>query len=240
MLEQVKHYYGNVLKTTADLQTNACCTAESLPAPLSAVLQQLAPEVVERYYGCGLVVPDALHGLRVLDLGCGTGSTAIVHAPYVKHIHATDISPNMIEIAKRKAAAEGTSNITFDVASVEDLEVTEGSLDAVLGLSILHLLEDKAAAIAGAFALLKPGGVFVTTTPCIADSMRWFRYLVPVGRLLGLFPLVKVFGSDDLRRSLVEAGFELDYEWQPDDGRTLFIVARKPEQAAPAALRDAD
>ena len=158
--------------------------------------------------------------MEVLEFGCGTGSTAIVHAPYVKHIHATDISPNMIEIAKRKAAAEGTSNITFDVASVEDLEVTEGSLDAVLGLSILHLLEDKAAAIADVFDMLKPGGVFVTTTPCIADSMRWFRYLVPVGRLLGLFPLVKVFGSDDLRRSLVEAGFELDYEWQPDDGRT--------------------
>ena len=167
--------------------------------------------------------------MAVLELGCGTGSTAIAHAPFVKHIHATDISPNMIEIAKRKAAAEGIANVTFEVSSVEALEAREARFDAVLGLSILHLLEDKAAAIAKAFALLRPGGVFVTTTPCIADSMRWFRYVVPVGRFFRLFPLVKVFGSDDLRRNLTGAGFELDYEWQPDDGRTLFVVARKPE-----------
>ena len=42
--------------------------------------------------------------LEVLEFGCGTGSTAIIHAPYVKHIRAIDISSNMIDIAQDKAA----------------------------------------------------------------------------------------------------------------------------------------
>ncbi len=51
--------------------------------------------------------------MEVLEFGCGTGSTAINHAPYVKHIHAIDISSKMIEIAQGKADAEKVTNVTF-------------------------------------------------------------------------------------------------------------------------------
>lgn len=166
--------------------------------------------------------------MKIMEFGCGTGGTAIAHAPNVQHVLATDISPRMIEIARDKAATGGVENVTFEVATIEALEATDGSFDAVLGLSILHLLEDKEAAIAKVHKLLKSGGVFVSSTVCLGDTMRWFRFIGPIGKALGLMPLVQVFTRKELEDSLVAAGFELDYVWQPNEGRVDFIVARKP------------
>lgn len=166
--------------------------------------------------------------MELLEIGCGTGSTAILHAPYVKHIRAIDFSANMIAIARGKAETEHIHNVTFEQAAIEDLESSEQSLDAVLGLSILHLLEDKEAAIARVYQLLKPGGIFITSTPCIGDTMGWFKLIAPIGRFLGVFPFVAVFTTQELETSLTHAGFELDYQWQPSKGKAVFIVANKP------------
>lgn len=167
--------------------------------------------------------------MEVLEIGCGTGSTAIVHAPFVKHIRATDISPKMIEIAKGKAAAEKVDNLTFEVSSVDDLDVADRSLDAVLALSILHLLEDRDEAIAKVHKMLKKGGVFVTSTVCLGDTMRFFKVLAPIGKFLGIMPLLRVFTVRELMTSLTEAGFAIDCEWQHGKGRVSFIVARKTD-----------
>ncbi len=167
--------------------------------------------------------------MEVLEFGCGTGSTAIIHAPHVNHIRAIDISANMIEIAQAKADAQNIENITFEQATIEDISVAEQSLDVVLGLSILHLLEDKEAAIAKVYKILKPGGLFVTSTACLGDTMQWFKLIAPVGRFFGLMPLVKVFTAKDLEKSLTDAGFGIDYQWQPGQGKAVFIVAKKAE-----------
>ncbi|MEO1209482.1 MAG: class I SAM-dependent methyltransferase [Cyanobacteria bacterium J06638_20] len=166
--------------------------------------------------------------MEVLEIGCGTGSTAILHAPYVNHIRAIDFSANMLAIARDKAAAQNISNITFEQTSIDQLQVEEQSIDAVLGLSILHLLEDKEAAIAQVYALLKPGGIFVTSTACLGDAMPWFKWIVPLGRSLGFFPLVTVFTVDDLVKSLSQTGFTIDHQWQPGKNKAVFIVAKKP------------
>lgn len=165
--------------------------------------------------------------MRVLEIGCGTGSTAIAHAPYVNHIHATDISPAMLEIAQAKAEQEHIKNIRFECMGVDELAIPEQSLDAVLGMSILHLLENKEETITKVFKMLKPGGVFVTSTACIGDSMRFFKAVAPIGRFLGLMPLVKVFSSTELVESLTDAGFVIDHYWKPDKGMAVFIVAKK-------------
>ncbi|RZV39075.1 MAG: class I SAM-dependent methyltransferase [Chromatiales bacterium] len=165
--------------------------------------------------------------MEMLEIGCGTGSTAIAHAPFVKHVHATDISSNMIEIAEDKAAAAGVSNLTFDVSCIDDLDVPDKSLDAVLALSVLHLLQDRDEAIAKVHAMLKDGGVIITSTVCIGDTMKFFKFIGPVGRFLGVMPLVRVFTVQELVDSLIEAGFAIDYQWQPGRGKAVFIVARK-------------
>jgi ubiquinone/menaquinone biosynthesis C-methylase UbiE len=164
---------------------------------------------------------------EVFEFGCGTGSTAVAHAPFVRHIHAIDISSKMLEIARGKADQENVENITFEQSTIEQISIPDRSFDVVLGLSILHLLEDKDMAIAKVHRMLKRGGVFVNGTACIGDTMKFFKIIAPIGKFLGLMPLVQVFTTEELVTSLIDGGFEIDYRWQPGKGKAVFIVARK-------------
>lgn len=166
--------------------------------------------------------------MEVLEFGCGTGSTALVHAPLVKHIRATDISPNMIAIARTKADAAGVTNVDFEVSEIDTLDAPGDSLDVVMGHSVLHLLRDRDAVIDRVYAMLRPGGVFVTSTVCLGDTMKWFKFIGPVGKFLGLLPVLAIFTQKELVDSLVRAKFEIDHRWQPGKGKAVFIVARKP------------
>lgn len=173
-------------------------------------------EVTRQYFR-----PD----MEVLELGCGTGGTAVKHAPFVQHVRAVDISSKMIEIARAKAT--DIANVTFEQASVEDLDVPNESIDAVLALSLLHLLEDRESAIARIKAMLKPGGVFVSSTACLGDTMKWFKLVAPIGRFFGVIPTVKIFTVQELVDSLTDGGFDIDYQWQPAPSKAVFIVAKR-------------
>ncbi|MEH6587484.1 MAG: class I SAM-dependent methyltransferase [Halioglobus sp.] len=165
--------------------------------------------------------------MALLEIGCGTGSTAIVHAPHVRHILATDISEKMLEIAKEKAEAEGIENISFQCAAVEELDVDRGSMDAVLALSILHLLPDWREALVKLNQLLKPGGLLVSSTACIGDMSFIMRMLPPVMKVVPMLPAVQAFTVAELKQGLDQAGFELEKSWQPEGDQAVFIVARK-------------
>jgi len=167
--------------------------------------------------------------MEVLEFGCGTGSTAIAHSPHVSHIRAIDVSRKMLEIAQEKADRGNIDNVTFEQSTIEEVSVPDQSLDVVLGLSILHLLENKEEAITKVHRMLKPGGVFVTSTSCIGDTMNFFKLIAPIGKLLGLMPLLKVFTTQELVASLTGAGFEIDHQWQPGKGAAVFIVAKRAE-----------
>lgn len=165
--------------------------------------------------------------MSVLEFGCGTGTTAIAHALYVKHIRATDFSSGMIDIARDKAKAGGVSNVTFECVGVDEIVAPDETYDVIMGHSILHLVEDQAAVIAQAHRWLKPGGVFVTSTACLGDKMGWFRFVAPIGRALGVLPLVRIFKGEELVRTMRAAGFSIDYEWRPEKEIAIFIVAKK-------------
>ena len=167
--------------------------------------------------------------MKLLEFGCGTGSTAIAHAPFVNHIQAIDISSKMIEIARGKADTANVTNVAFEQSTIEEFRAPDQSFDGVLGLSILHLLENKEDAIAKVYKLLKPGGLFVNSTVCLGDTMKWFKLIGPIGHFLGLIPLVRVFTKQALADSLTDAGFAIDHLWQPGKGKAVFIVAKKPE-----------
>lgn len=166
---------------------------------------------------------------KALELGCGTGSTALLHAPHVRHIEALDISAKMIEICREKAATQNVTNVTFSHSPIDGFEAPPASYDVVLALSILHLLADKETVIARVFEMLKPGGVFVTSTVCAGDSLKFrlVALLLPLGAVFGLLPRVKVFTADALERSMVDAGFEIDRRWRPGPNKAVFIVAKK-------------
>jgi ubiquinone/menaquinone biosynthesis C-methylase UbiE len=172
---------------------------------------------------------------EVLEFGCGTGSTALAHAPYVKHILATDISSEMISIARAKAEAGRIENVTFETRSADHSDIPGCRYDVVLAHNVLHLLEDMPAAILEAHRLLKPGGAFVSSTACVGDMAWYFRLFAAVACSLRLIPPVNVFTQARLRQSLSEAGFVIDREWLPKKNAATFIVAIKRASALPGS-----
>lgn len=162
----------------------------------------------------------------VLEFGCGTGSTAIIHAPHVSWIVATDISDRMLEIAEGRARDAGIGNISFRQGTLDSLELEAESFDAVLGLNVLHLVEGVDAAISRVYDLLKPGGIFVSNTALVGEINFFWRLLIPLMQLLGFAPYVNRFGKSELLSKLTDAGFVIDREWQPGKG-SVFVVARK-------------
>lgn len=166
--------------------------------------------------------------MQVLELGCGTGSTAIIHAPYVKHIRATDISENMLAIARRKTQAEHIENITYERVSIEDIVAENESVDMVLALSLLHLLRDEKTAVRRIYEMLKPGGFFISSTACLNDMMPLLRFVTPLGRATGLMPYVNFFTAQDLKKNIAAQGFEIEHFWTPAKNKAAFIIAKKP------------
>ncbi len=169
----------------------------------------------------GILRPE----MKVLEFGCGTGSTALIHAPHVAHIDAIDFSEKMIEIAREKASTQGIQNVTFQTATIEGWQARDHSYDAILGLSILHLLDDKEAVLQKVHRLLKPGGVFVSSTICMAEIKGVMKWLLPVGNALGILPLVRTFSADELMESMQKTGFSVERNWRPKPDSSVFIVA---------------
>lgn len=164
---------------------------------------------------------------RVLEFGCGTGSTAILHAPHAAHILAIDYSARMLDIAREKASAAGVRNLSFVQATLAELASPAGSWDVVLGMSILHLVPDRAATLARVHELLKPGAVFISSTICIGDASWLMRVLAPVFRALPLLPSISSLTLKQLQDELKCAGFEIEDCWRPDENKAAFVVARK-------------
>lgn len=165
--------------------------------------------------------------MEVLELGCGTGTTALIHAPFVKHIRATDISEGMLEIARSKAASGRIENVTFEQSSIDGLQANDATYDVVMAHSILHLLENKEAAMSKIHRMLKPGGIFVSSTGCLSGIMKLLKPVFVLGRMFGLLPLIRYFTPKELSSAMKETGFEIDHCWQPEKSMSVFIVATK-------------
>lgn len=170
---------------------------------------------------------------NVLEFGCGTGSTAVLHAPFVNHIDAIDVSPEMIRIAKAKLAPAGISNIDFSVADMDAFKATPESYDTILGLNILHLLDDRMAAMREVYKALKPGGHFVSSTACLREKLIFTLIdpLFPLMHALGRWPRVYRISAKRLQRDMEETGFKTVHYWQPDNGIGVFMVGQKPAAA---------
>lgn len=164
----------------------------------------------------------------LLEFGCGTGSTALTHAPLVKSIHAIDYSQNMIAIARDKAKQAGVNNVNFEVQSIDTLNVEDNSYDIVMGMSILHLLPNRLEVMAKIHRLLKPGGYFISSTVCTRDGNPIIPIVLPIMKALGKAPYVGQFTGEQLVTELEETGLSVDDHWRPKKSAALFVVAKKP------------
>ncbi len=151
---------------------------------------------------------------RVLEMGCGTGSTALQIAPHVREMTGTDISPVMAEIARTKAAAGGIKNVEFRVATAQDAAKLSGTFDVVLGFNLFHLLRAPEDIFDDVYAMLSRGGFFITKTPCLNDKsvgLKRFaiKAMIPLMRMLGKAPYVGFFTQKEYDDALRFAGFEI-------------------------------
>lgn len=164
------------------------------------------------------------------EFGCGTGTTALNLAPAVAKLIATDVSSEMIAIAREKAAAQGVANVEFAIATPDGAPYPDASFDAALAFNVLHLVEARAAAYEGVRRLLKPGGLFITKTPCLKEMNPLMRPLVPLMQMFGQAPYVAFFNAAELEREIEAAGFEIveraRHASRGKDARP-FLAARK-------------
>ncbi|MFQ5635685.1 MAG: methyltransferase domain-containing protein [Gammaproteobacteria bacterium] len=170
MHAEVQRYYGEVLASTDDLRTSACCTAEAPPDFLRTALAQIHDEVLSRYYGCGLVLPEVLDGAQVLDLGCGAGRDVYVLAQLVGaggRVVGVDMTPEQLDVARRhrdhhaQRFGHRAPNVEFIEGHIEHLDRTglaAGRFDVIVSNCVINLAMDKQAVLNEAYRLLKPGG----------------------------------------------------------------------------------
>lgn len=170
MHDTVQQYYGETLSGSHDLQTNACKTDAGLPGYVKPILAQVHDEVMRRYYGCGLVLPELLDDLTVLDLGCGAGRDVYVISKLVgEHgrVIGVDMTEEQLAAARRhqeyhrKAFGHAASNVLFlhgYIERLDELELADSSVDIIISNCVLNLAPDKGAVLREAWRVLKPGG----------------------------------------------------------------------------------
>lgn len=166
---QVQAYYGTQLQTNQDLLTNACCT-DDVPLEHRRILAQLEPEVLDKYYGCGVCIPPAVEGCTVLDLGSGSGRDAYLLSKLVGesgHVIGVDMTEEQLDVARRHIGAHTATfgyaapNVEFRHGFIEDLrsaDIADNSVDLVVSNCVLNLSADKGATYREIFRVLKPGG----------------------------------------------------------------------------------
>ena len=169
----------------------------------------------------------------VLDYGCGTGTTACEISGLVKRVRAIDISTGMIEIANEKAASDGVVNIDFEQADIFDDEFENGSFDVVLAFNMLHTVPDPKRVVQTTVGLLKPGGLFISITPCLGSrksilvllQMFIVRALLKVGAIPVPIRQLESADLDDLMDD--ERLHVIETEEIFRDASSYFVVARK-------------
>ena len=159
----VSEYYGETLQTNDDLKTNVCSCSAEPPEHIMEIMAELDDEILTKFYGCGSPIPDALEGKTILDLGCGTGTFAIM----LKTRHPTarvtglDCDPDILIQAQKKKLSAGV-DITFDESMSYTTPYSEATFDTVFSSLFFHHLKsvEKLRTFREVYRVLEPGGFF--------------------------------------------------------------------------------
>ena len=172
IVENVRKYYSETVKTSSDLKTSACCAGGEPPAWLKKLLANISDEVLDRFYGCGFPLTEAVSGATVLDLGCGTGRDVYLYSQLVGatgRVVGLDMTPEQLQVAREVEAEQmerfgyEKSNVSFLEGYIEDLKssgIEKSSVDLVVSNCVVNLSPNKAAVLEGVAHLLKEGGEF--------------------------------------------------------------------------------
>lgn len=159
------------MKQKSDLKSNACVpSAKPVSAYVRKVIAEIHPDVVAKYYGCGLVVPECLEGCRVLDLGCGSGRDCYMLSQLVGekgHVTGIDMTEAQLEVARNyidyhmQRFGYKNPNVNFVQGYIEALVeagLEDKSYDIIISNCVVNLSPDKSSVLREAYRVLKDGG----------------------------------------------------------------------------------
>ncbi|MGH1464494.1 MAG: class I SAM-dependent methyltransferase [Cognatishimia sp.] len=167
----------------------------------------------------------------VLEIGAGTGGTALLLADAVSEIIASDISNAMLDVGRDNAKAQGVSNVRFMQSDAAQLP--DGPYDVILAHNILHLIKDLPQVLEAVHEQLRPGGLFISKTFCkpkrgLQLEYRMIRLVLPLMQRLGKAPFVALRSVEILEEMIWAAGFEpVETANYPETSGNRYIVARK-------------
>ncbi|ELV11656.1 Arsenite methyltransferase [Tupaia chinensis] len=169
--KDVQLYYGQELKKSTDLRTNACTTtARPVSRHVQEALKNVHEEVALRYYGCGLVIPECLESCWILDLGSGSGRDCYALSQLVGekgHVTGIDMTEGQVEVAKKyldfhmEKYGFQAANVTFIHGYIEKLGeagIKNETYDIVISNCVINLVPDKQEVLREAYRVLKHGG----------------------------------------------------------------------------------
>jgi SAM-dependent methyltransferase len=200
VVEGVKEYYGETLRSTKDLKTSACTACEKPHAEIQKIIGRIPKQVVEKFYGCGFPTPLGIEGMRVLDLGCGSGRDCYIAAALVGeqgHVTGVDMTDQQLQTARGNAEEYATkqlgyrqSNMTFLKGYIEDLTglgIQESSVDLIISNCVVNLSVNKEKVLDQLHKVLATGGEFqfsdVFCNRILPEQIK--KHKVLVGECLG-------------------------------------------------------
>jgi len=167
--ETIQEYYGSRVESgsccspssSAQAGGDECCTEPALYTPDELV--DIPEDAADNSFGCGNPTAiAALHpGEVVLDLGSGGGIDVFLAARKVGptgFVYGVDMTPKMLDLARRNLAKMGVNNVEFKQGDIEAIPVPDASVDVLISNCVINLSPDKPQVLREAFRVLKPGG----------------------------------------------------------------------------------
>lgn len=217
----VQQYYGQELKTTEDLKTSACKTSFVPPPEIRQLIKDVPHEVTSKFYGCGVPLPLGISGLRLLDLGCGSGRDCYVASRLVGEggsVTGVDMTQSQLDVATRNMESYtrdvchfNKPNMAFILGEIEKLNLCglpDASQDIVISNCVINLSPDKPSVLREAYRVLSHGGeMYFSDVYCdrrLPSEVR--SHPVMIGECLGgalylndFFDIAKSVGFTDPR-----------------------------------------
>ena len=149
---------------------------------------------------------------EVMEFGCGTGYFTKIIAKNAEHIITTDVSEEMLEVAKREL--KDYRNISFQIADCKTTNFPDKKFDTVLMVNLLHVIKNPTQALKESYRILKPEGLLIAVDLTGYGMKKFemlklgFRYL----RKIGKPPKADKsnLSPDDLESLAEKAGFKVE------------------------------